>query len=148
MTGYFCDRALIGQEVLDRVYLTIEGGRFTSVQAESEWIPDATHLHGITIPGMANTHSHAFHRALRSRTQADRGSFWTWRNLMYAAAERLDPDNYHRLATAVFAEMTLAGITSVGEFHYVHHQPGGKSYANPNAMGEAVLSAATEAGLR
>jgi formiminoglutamate deiminase len=130
------------------VHITVEHGRFVEVAPESHRVPDAVHLRGVTIPGLANTHSHAFHRALRSRTQADRGSFWTWRNLMYAAADRLDPDTYHRLARAAFAEMTLAGITSVGEFHYVHHQPGGVAYENPNAMGEAVLAAAAEAGVR
>ncbi len=148
MTEFFCDRALVGAAVRDRVHITVREGRFHSVEVDAEWVPDAVHLRGITIPGLANAHSHAFHRALRSRTQADRGSFWTWRNLMYAAAERLDPDNYHRLARAAFAEMALAGITVVGEFHYVHHQPGGRPYADPNAMGEALLAAASEAGIR
>ncbi len=148
MTTFFCDRALVGTELEERVRITVDQGRFTAVEPGSEWGPNAMHLRGTTIPGLANTHSHAFHRALRSRTQADRGSFWTWRNLMYAAAHRLDPDNYHRLARAVYAEMVLAGITSVGEFHYVHHQSGGTPYENPNAMGEALLSAATEAGIR
>ncbi len=67
---------------------------------------------------------------------------------MYATAERLTPDSYHALARAVYAEMALAGITTVGEFHYVHHAPGGTPYADPNAMGEALLAAAAEAGIR
>jgi formiminoglutamate deiminase len=67
---------------------------------------------------------------------------------MYRAAERLDPDRYHRLARATFAEMALAGVTVVGEFHYVHHQPDGTPYADPNAMGEALIAAADEAGIR
>jgi formiminoglutamate deiminase len=67
---------------------------------------------------------------------------------MYALAERLTPDSYHALARAVFAEMALAGVTAVGEFHYLHHAAGGRPYADPNAMGHAVLAAATEAGLR
>jgi formiminoglutamate deiminase len=100
------------------------------------------------IPGLANAHSHAFHRALRSRTQRDRGSFWTWRALMYAAADRLTPDLYRDLARAVYAEMALAGITVVGEFHYLHHAAGGRPYADPNAMGHAVIDAARDAGIR
>ena len=76
---------------------------------------------GLTLPGFANAHSHAFHRALRGRTQAGRGSFWTWREQMYALAATLDPDTYFRLARATYAEMALAGITAVGEFHYLHH---------------------------
>ncbi len=150
---YHCDLALVdGPEehpaVLADVVLTVEDGRFTAVETDAASSPDTVHLHGLTLPGLANAHSHAFHRALRSRTQADRGSFWTWRELMYRAAERLDPDVYHRLARATFAEMTLAGVTSVGEFHYVHHAPDGIRYDDPNAMGVALLAAAAEAGIR
>src|SRR5437867_4198253 len=82
------------------------------------------------------------HRALRGRTQGDRGSFWTRRQQMYGAAQALDPDAYHRLAKAVYAEMALAGIACVGEFHYLHHGPDGVPYDHPNAMGEALIAAA------
>jgi formiminoglutamate deiminase len=108
----------------------------------------ATELPGLTIPGLANAHSHAFHRALRGRTHGGRGTFWTWREGMYALAGRLDPDSYHRLARATYAEMALAGITAVGEFHYLHHAPGGARYADPNAMSDALIAAAAEAGIR
>ncbi len=110
--------------------------------------PDATRLEGVTLPGLANVHSHAFHRALRGRTQAGVGSFWTWRDLMYAVADRLDPDSYLRLARAVYAEMALAGFTAVGEFHYLHHQAGGVPYQDPNLMGQALMEAAADAGIR
>lgn len=123
-------------------------GRIAAVVAGAAPEPADTRLPGIVLPGFANAHSHAFHRALRGRTHASRSTFWTWRDRMYAAAERLDPDSYHRLATAVYAEMALAGVTSVGEFHYVHHGPGGTPYDEPNAMGEALLAAAREAGIR
>ena len=103
---------------------------------------------GLTIPGLANCHSHAFHRALRGRTQRGRGTFWTWREQMYAVAERLDPDSYLALATATYKEMVASGITSVGEFHYLHHQPDGTPYDDPNAMGHALQQAAQDAGLR
>ena len=100
-----------------------------------------------TVPAFANCHSHAFHRALRGRiTGAD--SFWTWRDQMYAIAAVLDPDLLFDLARATYAEMYLAGIRSVGEFHYVHHQPNGEPYDDPNAMGEALIAAAREAGVR
>ena len=95
-------------------------------------------LPGLTLPGLANTHSHAFHRALRGRTQRGRGTFWTWREQMYAVAERLDPDSYFRLARATYREMVAAGMTSVGEFHYLHHQPDGTPYADPHAMSHAL----------
>jgi formiminoglutamate deiminase len=100
-----------------------------------------------TVPAFANCHSHVFHRALRGRiTGAD--SFWTWRDQMYALAAVLDPDLLFDLARAAYAEMYLAGIRSVGEFHYVHHRPDGRPYDDPNAMGEALIAAAREAGVR
>ncbi|ONK13833.1 formimidoylglutamate deiminase [Streptomyces sp. MP131-18] len=105
-------------------------------------------LRGLTLPGLANVHSHAFHRALRSATQVGSGTFWTWRNAMYDIASRLDPDLCHALARAVYAEMALAGVTCVGEFHYVHHAAGGTRYGNQNAMGEALIAAAADAGIR
>ena len=73
--------------------------------------------------GFADAHSHAFHRALRGRTHGRGGTFWTWRERMYTVAARLDPDSYLALARAAFAEMALAGVTAVGEFHYLHHDP-------------------------
>jgi len=67
---------------------------------------------------------------------------------MYAAAERIDPDTYLALARATYAEMALAGVTAVGEFHYLHHRPGGAPYDDPNAMGHVLIQAAAEAGIR
>ena len=95
----------------------------------------AVRLPGLTLPGLANAHSHAFHRALRGITQAGRGTFWTWRERMYEVAARLDPDSYLALATAVYAEMALAGITCVGEFHYLHHGPDGVPLRRPERDG-------------
>ncbi|HEY1626090.1 MAG TPA: formimidoylglutamate deiminase [Streptosporangiaceae bacterium] len=131
------------------VLIEADGERFTGVTTEITQVPaDARRLRGLTLPGFANAHSHAFHRALRGATQAGKGTFWTWREIMYAVAARLDPDSYFQLARAVYAEMALAGVTCVGEFHYLHHQAGGEPYADPNAMGHALVSAAAEAGLR
>ena len=140
---------LPGQGVCREVLIEADGDRFTTVTPSA--VPpasDTERLRGLTLPGLANAHSHAFHRALRGTTQADRGTFWTWRERMYQVAARLDPDSYLALARAVYAEMALAGITCVGEFHYVHHQPDGTPYADPNAMGHALIQAAAEAGLR
>jgi formiminoglutamate deiminase len=100
-----------------------------------------------TFAAFANCHSHAFHRALRGRAVGGT-DFWGWRDGMYAVAGVLDPDLYHRLARATYAEMALAGIGAVGEFHYLHHGPGGTPYVDPDAMAEAVISAAWEVGLR
>lgn len=151
MTHVWCELALVDGRPQPGVAIGIVGGRFASVETgiAIDALPDdTTRLGGFTIPGLANAHGHAFHRALRSRTQAGRGTFWTWRELMYRAAERLSPDTYHRLARATFAEMALAGITCVGEFHYLHHHLDGTRYADPNEMGRALLAAADEAGIR
>jgi formiminoglutamate deiminase len=130
------------------VRITVSGGRFGAVQGGQSAQPGDRTLAGLTLPGFANAHSHAFHRALRGRTHDNGGTFWTWRERMYAVAARLDPDSYFELARASFAEMALAGISSVGEFHYLHHAPGGVPYDDPNAMGAAVVRAAADAGIR
>jgi formiminoglutamate deiminase len=132
------------------VLIEAAGDRFTAVRAGVPWTSSggAVRLDGLTLPGLANAHSHAFHRALRGTTQAGRGTFWTWRERMYRVAGRLQPDSYLALARAAYAEMSLAGVTCVGEFHYLHHRPGGAPYPDPNAMGRALLRAAEQAGLR
>ncbi len=145
---YWCEHALVADQVEARVRLTVVDGRFSLIESGVDAGPHDERLKGFVLPGFANAHSHAFHRALRSRTQAGSGSFWTWREQMYRAATNLDPDSYHRLARATFAEMVCAGVTTVGEFHYLHHQPDGTAYRDPNAMGEAVLAAAADAGIR
>lgn len=145
---WWLEHAWVGDTVQHDVLVTATDGIITDVVAGSSAPAGAIRLDGFTVPGLANAHSHAFHRALRSRTQQDRGSFWTWRDLMYRAAGRLDPDSYFRLARGVYAEMALAGVTAVGEFHYLHHQGKGQPYADPNAMGHALVEAAKAAGLR
>ncbi|MEU8889524.1 formimidoylglutamate deiminase [Streptomyces sp. NPDC048442] len=150
MTTYWLEHAWLDTYVEPGVMVEVsEGGRITAVRKGVELCPPgAVALRGLTLPGLSNAHSHAFHRALRSTVQVGSGTFWTWREVMYGVAHRLTPDSYYALARAVYAEMALAGITSVGEFHYVHHAPGGTPYAHPNAMGEALIAAASDAGIR
>src|SRR5215469_1507708 len=149
LTRYFTDCAWLGgDQVTDRVLLEVNGDRIAGVQAGADCPADAVHLPGVTVPGMANAHSHAFHRALRGRTHRGGGTFWTWREDMYAAAQRLKPDSYYALARATYAEMALAGITCVGEFHYLHHGSGGVPYTDPNELGRLLIAAASAAGLR
>lgn len=147
-TRLWCEHALLPDGPAAGVAIDVADGRISSVTTGTDPAPDATRRAGVTMAGAANTHSHAFHRALRHRSQAGHGSFWTWRQQMYAVAATLDPDRYHRLARAVFAEMVLSGYSVVGEFHYVHHRPDGTPYAEPNAMGEALVQAAADAGIR
>ena len=156
----------LGRDVL----IEADGTRFTAVTPDvpaARVPPGTVRLPGLTLPGLANAHSHAFHRALRGNAggagitagfgagagtgsgggQAD-DTFWTWRERMYAVAERLDPERYFALARAVYAEMALAGITCVGEFHYLHHGPGGTRYSDQNETGRVLVAAAAAAGLR
>ncbi|MFF7443950.1 formimidoylglutamate deiminase [Streptomyces sp. NPDC008122] len=150
LTTYWLEHAWLDTNVEPGVALDVTSeGRIEAVRTGVETPPPgAVVLRGLTIPGLANAHSHAFHRALRGTVQVGSGTFWTWREVMYTVAQRLTPDSYFALARAVYAEMALAGITSVGEFHYLHHAPGGSPYADPNAMGEALIAAAGEAGIR
>ena len=146
----WCEYAWLGGEAAYAgVVIGVEGERIVTVRVGCAEAPQgATVLPGYTLPGLANAHSHAFQRAFRGKTEVGRGTFWTWRERMYEAAGRLDPDNYFALARATFGEMALAGVTGVGEFHYVHGAADGTPYEDPNAMGAAVIAAAREAGIR
>jgi formiminoglutamate deiminase len=146
---YWLEQAWLDTHVEPGVVLEVADGRIAALRTGVPTPPPGAEiLRGLTLPGLANAHSHAFHRALRSTVQVGSGTFWTWREVMYSVADRLTPETYHALARAVYAEMALAGVTAVGEFHYVHHAPGGTPYADPNAMGEALIAAAAEAGIR
>ncbi|MGY4098962.1 formimidoylglutamate deiminase [Nocardia sp. R16R-3T] len=146
MSVFWAEYAWLPDGLAERVTIDLAGSTIRSVAKDTD--PNGSILRGLTVPGFANAHSHAFHRALRGRTHHSHGTFWTWRERMYAVADRLDPDSYYRLARGVYAEMVLAGYTSVGEFHYVHHAPGGVAYADPNAMSGALAAAAQDVGIR
>jgi formiminoglutamate deiminase len=149
VTQLWCELAWLGGERAEvGVLIEVEGERVVTVIPDAAAPRHAERLSGLTLPGLANAHSHAFQRALRGRTHTGTGSFWTWREQMYELAGWLDPDSCFALSRAAFGEMALAGITCVGEFHYLHHDPAGSPYDDPNAMGGAVLAAAHEAGLR
>ena len=148
MTSYWAAYAWLPDGCRAGVSFEVQDGRFAQVRSGVQPQVDQEILSGVTLPGLANGHSHAFHRALRGRTHADGGSFWTWREQMYTLAARLDPDSYLALARAVFAEMASAGYTVVGEFHYLHHDQQGRPYGDPNAMSAALIQAATDAGIR
>ncbi|WP_307827903.1 formimidoylglutamate deiminase [Nocardioides sp. SYSU D00038] len=147
VTTAVLERAWVAGAVRDEVVVEVDGDTLVRVEPGGS-APGAERVRGLTLPGLANCHSHAFHRALRGRTQRERGTFWTWREQMYDLAGRLDPDGYLRLATAVYAEMVAAGFTTVGEFHYLHHQPDGTPYDDPHEMAHALAEAARAAGIR
>ena len=128
-------------------------GRITHVTRAEEKLPArVVNLPGrALLPGLVNAHSHSFQRVIRGRTEhraAARDSFWTWREQMYAAAERLTPTDLYDAARMAFLEMILGGTTAVGEFHYLHHAPGGTPYDEPNLLAQEVVRAARDVGLR
>ena len=149
-TTYAAAYAHLPGGIARAVRLTVDDatGRFTAVEAGEDAQPGDHRLPGVVLPGLANAHSHAFHRALRGRTHDEGGTFWTWRERMYGVAAQLDPSSYLALARATYAEMALAGVTAVGEFHYLHHGPRGARYRDPNTMGHALVQAAADAGIR
>lgn len=103
------------------------------------------------LPGLVNAHSHAFQRVIRGRTErrtSAHDSFWTWREMMYSAALRLGPEEIYDASRMAFLEMALCGVTTVGEFHYIHHAPDGSPYTDANLLAKEVIRAARDVGLR
>lgn len=138
---------------LDAAVLEVDDGRYLKgalLDVSNSGNVGAISLGRYVVPGMPNLHSHAFQRAmagLAERRGPGDDSFWTWRETMYAFAGRLDPDSLRAVATQLYVEMLKAGYTQVCEFHYLHHQPDGRPYADPAAMSLALLDAAEEAGI-
>lgn len=107
-------------------------------------------IDGFVVPGMPNAHSHAFQRAMAGNAEyrlSARDSFWTWRRAMYALANRITPAELELVATQLYVEMLKSGYTSVAEFHYLHRDLDGRSYAGQNALWDAIRAAATTAGI-
>ncbi len=147
------DKVLHGGKFHDRFGIkTNAHGRIGAVGPLSQLgRPDRTLVGKALLPGMVNAHSHAFQRLLRGITQVSGpagNTFWTWRQAMYHVAAQLEPQDVYTVARQTFLEMVLAGITTVGEFHYLHNDPTGAPYQNPFAMLDALLHAATDVGIR
>ena len=101
---------------------------------------------GLYLPGFVNAHSHAFQRGLRGRGETfpkGSNSFWGWREEMYRLVNEVDAVTFKRWCLRAFQEMRSAGITTVGEFHYLHHDT-----LADYAFDDIVIEAAKEVGLR
>ena len=149
MKHVFADKAWLPQGWCDSVQLTIEGHALAAVDADAS-DAGAEHIGRYVLPGMPNLHSHAFQRAmagLAERQHDASDSFWTWREIMYAFAGSIGPDELRAIAAQLYVEMLEAGFTHVCEFHYLHQRPDGQPYADPAAMSQALLEAAREAGI-
>lgn len=154
MTPIHARRALLPDGWVENVIVTVKDGRIASViTAGATGTPRATETMSIDVllPAPANLHSHSFQRAMagmaESRGPDGRDSFWTWRALMYRFLDRLGPGDIEAIAALVFVEMLEAGYASVGEFHYLHHAPGGTPYDNPAELSARIAAAASEAGI-
>ncbi len=140
-------------EVLEDAVLIVDEGRIVRIVESPSDEHDAVDLGRVAVvPGRVNAHSHAFQRLFRGHTEfleADRreDDFWSWREKMYRAALTLDPDQFEAVARFAFLEMLRAGFTSVGEFHYLHHDPEGKAYDDPNELAKRLVRAARDVGL-
>ncbi|HWK35589.1 formimidoylglutamate deiminase, partial [Sphingomonas sp.] len=141
--------ALLPQGWCADVRLTIAEGRLVAVEAGVAASPQ-DEAHAVILPGMPNLHSHAFQRGMAGLAEA-RGpgedSFWTWRDAMYRFVDRIGPEQLTALAALAYAEMLESGFTRVGEFHYLHHDRDGTPFADPAAMGGAIVAAAAETGI-
>jgi formimidoylglutamate deiminase len=141
--------ALLPDGWRDDVLVTVADGAIAAVEAGAE-ADDAVRLAGAAVPGLPNVHSHTFQRGmagLAERRGPSADSFWTWREVMYRFLDRLTPDDIEAIAAWSFAEMLEAGFTAVGEFHYLHHAPDGRAYANIAETAERIAAAAAEAGI-
>ncbi|MEO1494634.1 MAG: formimidoylglutamate deiminase [Pseudomonadota bacterium] len=152
-TDIFAKRALLPDGWARNIQVRMVEGRITSISQtkDARQAPAEAVRVDILLPALANLHSHAFQRAMAGMTETrgpgEQDSFWTWRRLMYRFLERLDPAQVEAIAAQVYVEMLEAGYASVGEFHYLHHGPGGVSYDDPAEMSVRIAAAAAKTGI-
>ncbi|WP_300526766.1 formimidoylglutamate deiminase [Maricaulis sp.] len=150
MKHLFFDHALLKTGWAEHVRVAIDDdGRVHSIEPGTA-AQTGDRPHRIGLPGMANLHSHAFQRAMAGLSEfrtAGRDSFWSWRELMYRFVARLGPDDLEAIAALAYCDMLETGFTSVGEFHYLHNQPGGQPYGAPAEMSERIIAAASQTGI-
>lgn len=151
MTTIFAKTALIGDIWQENVLITIDEatGLITSIKKNTK-ASGANEILDIALPAMSNIHSHAFQRAMAGMTEyksSINDSFWTWRELMYKFANQLSPDDVSDIASYLYLEMLKAGYSNIGEFHYLHHDKGGRHYQNITEMSDAIINAASKVGI-
>lgn len=150
MKHLFFDHALLKTGWADQVRIAVDAdGRVASITPGAK-SGSEDHRHRLGLPGMANLHSHAFQRAMAGLSEfraRGQDSFWSWRDLMYRFVAKLTPEDVEAVTSLAYCEMLEAGFTSVGEFHYLHNQPDGQSYANPAEMSLRVMAAASTTGI-
>ncbi|MBP1034794.1 formimidoylglutamate deiminase [Serratia fonticola] len=150
MPAYFASRALLPTGWAHNVRLEVDAhGQLAQVTPNTD-SDGCLRLHGDVVPGMPNLHSHAFQRAMAGLAEVagnPQDSFWTWRDLMYRLVQRLTPEQVGVIARQLYIEMLKGGYTQVAEFHYLHHTPEGKAYADRGEMTGRLSEAALQAGI-
>ncbi len=145
----FAQHALLADGWVDNVRVTVAGGQITALATAAAPQPGDTQVSAL-LPALSNLHSHAFQRAMAGMTEhraTGQDSFWTWRTLMYRFTDHLTPEQIEAIAALVFMEMQEAGFAAVGEFHYLHHQPGGVPYADSAELSARIFAAALQTGI-
>ncbi len=149
MTSLWFQSFLLPDGWAERVRIDIDNGRIHSIMAGVSPPPEAER-HSIGVPGLPNVHSHAFQRAMAGHAEVPGptgDSFWTWRETMYRFANAIDPDDMEAIAAFAYMEMLEAGFTRVGEFHYVHHDRGGRPFSDAAEMANRIATAAQTVGI-
>lgn len=148
--AYLPDLLVSGGAVRAGAALTVRDGVVAAVGPPPEGAEQVRLRGRAILPGLVSAHGHAFQRALRGRAEqaTGAGSFWSWREVMYALANRLEPDALEAVARLAFLELARGGVTCAGEFHYLHRDPAGRPYADPSELALRVVRAGREVGLR
>lgn len=145
----FAKRAYLETGWAHDVRVVIYEGEITKISTSS--FPETGDIRVDTLlPALSNLHSHSFQRAMAGMTEfraKGRESFWTWRDLMYRFLDHLTPDQIGAIAALAFTEMQKSGYAAVGEFHYIHHAPGGQAYDNPAELSSQIMAAAQTTGI-
>ncbi len=145
----FAKQAMLSTGWASGVRLTVAQGQIAKIETDQQARP-ADVVVDTLLPALGNLHSHSFQRAMAGMTEyrmAGRDSFWTWRDLMYRFTAHLTPKQVEAIAAFVFLEMQEAGFASVGEFHYLHHQPGGTPYDDLGELSSRIAAAADITGI-
>ncbi len=150
MKSYRFKALLENQGWIENAIVSIDGrGGIASISQTEK--TDSVFINGYVLPGFQNAHSHAFQYAMAGLAENHRrpdDDFWSWRDAMYHLALNLDPEQFKKIASMLYAELVQNGYTNVAEFHYVHHDKNGEPFENLAAMGEALIEAANEAGIK
>ncbi|MBW8297393.1 formimidoylglutamate deiminase [Sphingopyxis sp.] len=149
MIAYWFQRAWIANQWLHNVRLTVAEGRISALETGVGAAP-GDERHAAALPGLCNVHSHGFQRGmagLSERRSRPDDNFWSWREIMYRFLDRLTPEDVAAITAQAYAEMLEGGFTRVGEFHYLHHDPAGATFADPAEMAGAIVDASSVTGI-